>query len=99
MATLQIEATPSSNLEHYRLWIDEAADDDYVRMGAANKGSYAVPGTCGDSSAHKMRYVLAGPQGAKLAIKMLCVGGSAIAMPDLEIFEFSPAGGSVDFVL
>jgi len=99
MATLEIEATPSDNLEHYRLWFDDAPDEDYVRMGADNKGSGTVTGTCGDGSTHELRYVLAGPQGASLGIKMTCVGGAEIPMPTIAIYEFSPAGGTVEFVL
>ena len=99
MATLIIEATPSEDLDHYRLWLDEAADDDFVPMGANNKGQGQVVGVCRDGSSHILRYVLSGSQGASLGIKMRCQGGDEIPMPTVRIFEFSPAGGEVSFVL
>lgn len=103
MATLTFIATPSANLEHYRLWIDDADDDDYLQMEPQDDGTYQgtfeVAGQCGDGSAHRLRYVLAGPQGASLGLARLCDGNPGTPMPTVRIFEFSPAGGEVDFLL
>lgn len=103
MATLTIITTPSANLEHYRLWVDDAADDDFVPMDpqddGTERGTYEIAGQCGSGSAHRLRYVLVGPQGASLGLARLCDGNPGSPMPTVRIFEFSPAGGEVDFVL
>lgn len=96
MARICIEATPSDDLTRYELRLD---NDDAEFVGADNQGCKSVDGTCGDGSSHRLYYVLHGPIGAKLTVKILC-DDATIGTYEIEIFPpGGPMGGHVRFVL
>src|SRR5687768_8072796 len=86
MARLCIEAIPSGGLHRYELRLDDN-DDDFV--GANGKGCVDLPADirCGDGSTHKLFYLVDGPIGAKLQVKIFCDG---VQIRNYSIEVFSP---------
>ena len=96
MATLRIEATPSANLRQYRLQLDDNPTNLPMHDNAC---SVDVEGTCGDGSLHYLHYVLVGPVGAKIDLKIWCDDILKIDVP-VEIYAAGPTyNGDVEFRL
>lgn len=98
MATITVKATPSDDLEGYRLWIDGDDDDHEVSMSADNEGEIEIDGACGDGSIHRLVFLLGGPTGATLKVELSCEGGD-IGSTTLEILEEPQEGGWEDFAI
>ncbi|HET9638679.1 MAG TPA: hypothetical protein VFP12_05695 [Allosphingosinicella sp.] len=70
MAELRFAVAPSDNLERYEMQVDDNLRN--IELGTDNEGSATVNGRCGDGSMHRLYYVLVGPVGASLGLKIFC---------------------------
>lgn len=97
MAILQVDATPSDGLQHYKLAIDGLV----VAMKSDNEGAVAVHGDCGDKSRHVFTYTLVGPAGETLSASVKCGDATVLTVSNIQIYpEGEPyAAGSEGFVL
>ena len=98
MAIINLEATPSEDLQQYTLALDDP--DNEVDMSPNDEGSGPVQGTCGDGSNHRLYYSLRGPVGAKLSVVGRCDDENEVLNCEIEIFPPGPIEtGWVDFTL
>ncbi len=97
MATLCIEATPSDDLFRYELRLDNF-NNDFI--GADGRGCIELPdNVCGDGSIHILWYLVDGPIGATLRVKLFCDDAQ---IRDYNIEIYSPGGeiqGDAEFDL
>ena len=97
MAELRFKVSPSDDLERYELQVDDNLRN--IELGTDNEGSTAVNGTCGDGSRHRLYYVLVGPVGASLGLKIFC-GDALRTSITLRVYAPGPVQhGDVEFRL
>lgn len=76
MAELKVTVKQGDGLQGYSVKID----GEDVPMGADDKGTKVVAGSCGDGSNHRASYRFVGPAGTKFGLTIKCGADKVVSI-------------------